>query len=253
MRINKVINDKYLFLESEIESVPEFFSKKGQEIKNSRNETKVFDLQGIKTVVKRFKKITTANRIIFANTSRFSKAHRAYNSSKRLLDIGLLSPEPIAYIDIFDNLLLTDCYYICRYVESESLESLFKRDNNDHIDILKSLGKCIFTLHENNIFLGDLNLGNILYEKHDDTCNLYIIDNNRFFTKKANHKNRIKNFNRLEVNDEQLKEICDEYARLYGYNSIQLQNEIKVYRKRHIDFVDKKHSLKKIFSIQKHK
>ena len=236
MRINKVINDKYLFLESEIDSIPELFSKQGQEIKISRNETKVFDLQGIKTVVKRFKKITTANRFIYSNTPRFSKAHRAYTSSQKILDIGLLSPEPIAYIDIFDNMLLTDCFYICRYVEAESLENLFKRDKKEYVDILKPIGKCIFTLHENNIFLGDLNLGNILYEKHDDSCNLYIIDNNRFFTKK-----------------EQLKEICDEYARLYGYDSIQLQNEIKVYRKRHVDFVEKKHALKNLFSIKKHK
>ena len=250
MRINKVINDKYLFLESEIESVPEFFSKKGQEIKISRNETKVFDLQGIKTVVKRFKKITTANRIIFANTSRFSKAHRAYISSLKLLEVGLLSPEPIAYIDIFDNMLLTDCYYICRYVESESLENLFKRETKEHVDILKSLGECIYKLHENNIFLGDLNLGNILYDKDDATCKLYIIDNNRFFTKKATLKNRIRNFNRLEVNDDQLKGICDEYARLCGYDSIQLQNEIKRCRKKHVDFVNKKHALKRIFSIK---
>ena len=95
----KTISSNYQELEKNIDSVILNFDKIGDEFgKFSRNKIKLFSFGETKLNVKSFKVPMLINRIIYG-TFRKSKARRSFEFAKRLITLGIKSPEPIAYYE----------------------------------------------------------------------------------------------------------------------------------------------------------
>ena len=72
-----IIHPKYSFLHSFIEHLPEVFLTEGEYIHDGRNKIKVFEINGLRINVKRYRIPLLINRFIYLYF-RKTKAERAY-------------------------------------------------------------------------------------------------------------------------------------------------------------------------------
>ena len=95
-----LIQDNYREFKPAINRVIDDFDSKGELIKGSRNTIKKINIDNLVINIKRFKIPNILNKIIYT-FFRSSKANRSYNYAKKLIDNGILSPDPIGFYDIF--------------------------------------------------------------------------------------------------------------------------------------------------------
>jgi len=207
------INPKYQSLQSFIEGIPDNFDNIGEAIHLGRNQVRIVEVDGIKLVIKYFKRITSANRIIYA-TLRKTKAQRSFENSNMLLTNGIGSPEPVAYIDTYNNNYLKKSYYICLYCDFKAIKTLFSSPLVESEEGLRAFARLTNKMHQAGIFHGDFNLSNVLYKFDGTTYEFSLIDNNRMNFKPFHIKAGLKNLRRMKLSAEQMGIIGTEYARV---------------------------------------
>jgi len=213
MKTNFYINPSYSPLKEFIENIPDRFDDLGEPLHLGRNQVRLVTVNGIKLVIKYFKRITFANRIIYA-TLRKTKAQRAYEHSELLLSKGITSPMPVAYIDVYNKLLLQKSYYVCLYTEYEAVNEIFSRPIAESEAELKAFARFTYKLHKEGFFHGDYTLSNVLYKFDGEKYDFSLIDNNRMKFKKYTVKKSVKNLKRLKLTIEQMGVIGTEYAKV---------------------------------------
>ena len=227
-----VINRKYSSLKSFVENLPTNFSKEGELIYKERNILKCYSVEGYNIVVKQYKKPHLINRFVYT-FFRPSKAKRSYEYALKLLELGLETPAPIAYIEEFKCGLLTYGYLI----------SIFEKDYSDvrdlmdgiqiDDDLLKELVIYIANLHKNGVLHLDISPGNLLYKKDKNEVHFTVVDINRMqFPDEITTEMRYKNFNRLSENAEVLTKIAKFYAAATNLNERESIEKITKYSAR---------------------
>lgn len=224
-----VINQKYSTLKSFVESLPTIFSEEGELIYKERNILKCYSVDGYNIVVKQYKKPHIINRIAYTYF-RPSKAKRSYEYALRLLELGVETPAPIAYIEEFKCGLLTHGYLFSIYEKDFSII----RDLMDGIqiddDLLKALALYIANLHQNGVLHLDISPGNMLYKKLGNKVQFTAIDINRMqFPTEITNEMRFKNFNRLSDNVDVLTKIAKYYAAATNLDEQETIEKIKKY------------------------
>jgi tRNA A-37 threonylcarbamoyl transferase component Bud32 len=209
------INENFLHLIAYVHNIPLSFDNLDGTIQNSRNVLKVQTVNGLKLVIKSYQKIFLANRFVYS-FFRKTKSERAFIYAKYLLEKGINTPQPIAFIDRFKNHLLVDGYFICEYTDFNSL--YYFRENNIAIPfkLLEGLVLFILKLHNFGIFHGDLNLGNILFKEEKGSYSFSLIDNNRISIGAITHSKGIRNLVKLELQAEEMAYLVKTYAKLRG-------------------------------------
>jgi serine/threonine protein kinase len=221
-----VINPTYSRLRSFVENIPAKFNNEGEMVYEARNQLKKFTVEGYEVIVKRYKIPFYINRIAYTFV-RPSKAKRAYEYALKLLDLGLNSPAPIAYIEQFKGGLLTHGYFI----------SIFEKDYSDirdlmdgiqqDADLLQQLSVYIADIHSKGVLHLDMSPGNILYKKVGDNYNFTLIDINRMqFLPSVSAEKRFSSFKRLSSNEEVLTSIAKVYATASKLNESKSIKEI---------------------------
>ena len=212
-----VINPNYNQLKSFILNISNTFQTEGEIIYNERNVLKVYAIEGLEVVVKRFKKPHIINQIAYS-FFRPSKAERSYEYALKLLEKGISTPTPIAYIEEKRNGLLKYSYYICI---SESQQSHIRKQmlGETNEEFLKALARFIAELHNKVVLDKDLSPGNVLFNEENGVIHFSLIDINRMrFLEKIPLKTRYENFKRISENAEVIKKLAKEYARVCGIN-----------------------------------
>lgn len=184
-----------------------------------RNKIKLFDLDGKTVNVKSFKVPNFVNRVVY-NFFRRSKAERSYEFATRLLEKGIGTPQPIAYFENFDTLLLADSYYISEHLQCDLTyrELITEPDYPEHDIILRQFVRFSFNLHENGIEFLDHTPGNTLIKKiSDGQYEFFLVDLNRMnFHSSMSLAQRIDNLSKLTSKREMVEVMADEYAKLIG-------------------------------------
>lgn len=224
-----VINQKYSSLKSFVENLPTIFSSEGELIYKERNILKCYTVDGYNIVVKQYKKPHFINRIAYT-FFRPTKAKRSYQYALKLLELGIETPAPIAYIEEFKCGLLTYSYLFSIYEKDFSII----RDLMDGIqvedELLNALALYIANLHQNGVLHLDISPGNLLYKKEENEIHFTAIDINRMqFPKVITTEMRYKNFNRLSENDEVLTKISKYYASATNLDEQETIDKIKKY------------------------
>lgn len=194
-----IINPKYNNFKEFIYSIPAIFNLQGKTIYKSRNEIKVFTIDGLQLNVKQYKVPSLLNRFVYTFL-RPAKVFRAYNYAFKLLDKGFDTPEPVAYIVFRKCGLIHQSYFI-------SLQSPYSRrfyefgegDLQGREDIVRALACYTARLHDAGVYHCDYSPGNILFEKKD---------NKIFFT--------LVDINRMKFGPVSMEEGCANFARLWG-------------------------------------
>jgi serine/threonine protein kinase len=225
-----VINPQYSQLSCFISSINDCFEKEGNELFRGRNTIKRYFVEGYDIAVKSFRKPILINRIIYTFI-RKSKARRSYEHAFLLLEKGIKTPSPIAYIEEKKNGLLNRSYYICIYDKKSSyIRRQMSCREDDGKKFEKQLAIYIAELHGKGILQKDLSPGNIMFYEEDGHFQFSLIDINRMkFMSDIPLKTRYKNFKRLTKDKEIITHIAEEYAKVCSLDIQEAVNEINRY------------------------
>lgn len=225
MKTEFFIHPSYAHLRDIIHEIPESFSSVGEEVYNGRNDVRLVNVNGVILAIKSFKRITLANRYIFA-TVRKSKARRAYEHSELLIQKGITSPQSVAYINCYQYGMLYHSYYVSLYTNYLPLLDILQLPISEAEPALKAFARFIFKVHKAGIFHKDLSIGNILYSFKESQYDFSLIDTNRMRFCPYTFKRGMDNLNRLELPVETVGIIAAEYAHQAQVSEIMALNAL---------------------------
>jgi glycosyltransferase involved in cell wall biosynthesis len=214
------VNPAYPNLDEFVYNIPELFETSGKTIHSIRNTIKTFEENKYKIVVKSFHKPNFINKFIYGNF-RDSKAHRSYDYALKLIGLGIGTPAPVGYYEQKCAFLFLKSYYACLQSEcpyqfSDLIKEIEFPDRNQ---ILKAVGRFTANLHEKGVRHHDYSAGNILFKKTGSEIEIELIDLNRIEFGNVDIQKGCKNFERLNIDDESLKIMANEYALARGFDS----------------------------------
>lgn len=229
-----VINPEYQYLENFINSLPEIFLEEGEYLHDGRNKIKIFEIQGLRINVKRYRIPLIFNRLIYAHF-RPPKAVRAYHYALQLQAKRINTPTPIAYILETHGGLLGYSYFLSIQVPYsrrfyEFGDAVINAENEG---IFKSFGKYTAGLHEHQVYHQDYSPGNILFDYADGQTEFCLVDINRMEFGPVSQKKGCANFARLWGPKSMFRIIAQEYAKARNFNEEETCREVLKARKKY--------------------
>ncbi len=218
----------YKSLKSWIKQLPVYFIDHGDTIFKSRNEVRVFQSEELLLNVKAFKVPNWINRFVYVYL-RASKAERSFNYARKLLNLGISTPEAVAFIECHSNGLLGKSYYVSLHCQYDfTLREVLNYQVTERDEILKQWVNFTYgKLHRNGIFHLDYSPGNTLINKTDHGYEFNIIDLNRMKFRKISFVTGLKNFRQLDTDLQTIELIAKEYAALNGENPLVAIRKLK--------------------------
>lgn len=202
-------------------------------------------------VVKSFKKPHILNKIVY-RYFRKSKAKRSFEHGEKLLQLGILNPEPIAYIENSDSIGLTSSYYISQYTPYDfTIREIYEQPDAE--SCLKAYAQFSYYVHKKGVYIKDNTPGNTLVKRKGNSYEMSLVDLNRMdFHEDLSFEIKMKSLSNNIKEQPYLDIFIHEYAKVSGYELKKVQDTIHHYQKefnRKIKFKAKfKKILKKIFS-----
>lgn len=139
-----------------------------------------------------------------------SKARRSYEYALRM---NGLTPAPVAYREVRVCGILRESWYACRQSECTHTfnELIGKPDFPHRTAILQAIGRFTATMHQRGILHRDYSGGNILF--NETGSRIEVIDLNRIcFCSHLTRSQRLRNFERLNIDREALRTMATAYA-----------------------------------------
>lgn len=223
MKTETFVHPSYSNLKDFISQIPDNFSSLGEEVYNGRNDVRFVEINGVVLAIKYFKRITLANRYIFA-TVRKSKARRAYEHSELLIQKGITSPQPVAYVNRYRYGMLHKSYYVSLYTDYSPLTRILQLPISEAEPILKTFARFIFRVHQAGAFHKDLTVSNVLYFHQDHQYDFSLIDTNRMIFQPYSFKRGMSNLDRLALPVETVGIIAAEYAHQANVSEVKVLN-----------------------------
>ncbi|AXX92899.1 hypothetical protein CPU12_04000 [Malaciobacter molluscorum LMG 25693] len=215
MSIKYKLNSNYNNIKEFLINIKEFFEENSNTIHKARNELKVIEYKGIKTVVKAFKVPNIINQIAYAYF-RDSKAKKSYENAVKLIELGINTPKPIGYIEFYHNFLFKKSFFISEKYNYEYTirEPLRHLDFKNREEIIKGFVKFTYNLHLNGVYHKDYSAGNILVSSKNNKYEFSVVDINRMQFKTIDLYTGLDNFAKLWLDENSLLLIAKEYAKL---------------------------------------
>ena len=214
------INSKFSSKSSEIEDCIHKFKSSGKLFGDGkRNIIKLFELDGVTINIKSFKIPSLINKIVY-RYFRKSKARRSFEFATLLLEKGIGTPQPIAYLENHTWIGLKDSYYVSEHLQCDLTyrELVEIPDYPDHENILRQFTRFSYALHQKGIEFKDHSPGNTLIKKTTDgKYEFFLVDLNRMnFHQTMSFDLRMKNLCRLTPVKEMIAVMSNEYAKISG-------------------------------------
>lgn len=211
-----VISENFRSSEKEILELIKHFDGRGTLVgPGKRNKIKLFELQGITVNIKAFKVPNAINQVVY-RYFRKSKAERSYTYAHKLLEKGIGTPRPIAYLEERNPVTFVHSYYISEQLDYELTfrELVLKADYPHHECILRAFTRFTWKLHDKGIEFLDHSPGNTLIQLNNGDYKFFLVDLNRMNFKKLSFEERMKNFSRLTPQKDMVRVMASEYATL---------------------------------------
>lgn len=220
---------------------------------NRRNFVAKLTIEGKEYVVKKFKRPIFLNRIVYTYF-RKTKARRAYENAVRLLEAGVDTPFPVAYVEHYTAGLFHSGYLLTEYLAAPTLENLLIKDIESHSPELEliedDLIQFTITMNKKGVLPRDYNGGNIFYS-YDDESGHYkfaLTDVNRVtFNSKPSTKTVIRLFEQMGVSENSLCRFMTKLASIQNDSARECMYEflrVRVKKDRRKSFIKR---LKKLF------
>jgi hypothetical protein len=184
-----------------------------------RNVIKLFELEGKTINIKSFKIPNLINKIAY-KYFRKSKARRSFEYATILLEKGIGTPQPIAFLENYNWIGLKDSYYASEHLQCDLTyrELVEIPEYPDHENILRQFTSFSYSLHQKGIEFKDHSPGNTLIKKNvEGKYEFFLVDLNRMeFHTSIPFELRMKNLCRLTPVKEMVAVMSNEYAKLSG-------------------------------------
>lgn len=210
-----VTHNTYTQITPQILAAVDQFDHTGEVLYRGRNTVKVMLINGERFNFKRFKKPNLINKLIYRFV-RKSKAQRSYEYANILTDLGIGTPEPVAYIEDLQLITLGYSYYISRQLDCDfTFRELINNDQiTDKSKVLIEFARFMYHLHEAGVYFLDHSPGNTLISRVGDQCQFALVDLNRMKFYDIPWQDRLKNFERLSPQRWMYEVMGQEYATL---------------------------------------
>lgn len=236
MREKLIINTEFKELEDFVRNLPETFDLSGEIIYDGRNIIKIINTDGRQINVKSFQKPNIINRFVYGNF-RKSKAQRSFEYANILIKNNILTPAPIAYLELKTGLSFGQSFYISIQENFDGIMRELQRGPFVGREmLLQQFAKFTANMHEKQILHMDYSPGNILYKLVNNNYQFYLVDLNRMQFGKISMEKGCHNFCRLWGNEEMISYIASEYAKARNFD---IDTCIQLTLKYHREFWDK--------------
>ncbi|MDR1980621.1 MAG: lipopolysaccharide kinase InaA family protein [Tannerellaceae bacterium] len=215
-----VVHPAYRAFTGFIEQLPTLFDTSGETLYEGRNILKIYRLPGnTPVVVKRFRIPLLVNRIRYALLGE-SKASRSYHNALKILEKGISTPAPVAYMEEKKYGLPAYCYYLSFYErETETVRSYMGGHTAGNEQVLAAFTRFTVAMHEAGVVHLDYSPGNILRRTNTGTGDTFtLVDINRLTFSSLTEDGAYHNLQRLCLSKEASTWIAREYARERGYD-----------------------------------
>lgn len=250
-RVEIFINPQYKNLTSFIEELPSKFAHGGELIRCERNTVKYFNANGYTLNIKEFcKPPFVLNRIIYCYF-RKPKAVRAYENAIKLNEAGFSSPRSIAYILCKRGGILLKSYFISeQHSFEESITDLELASLDPFTsDVLTEFGTFTAKLHNKGMLHCDYGNGNILINYRESKPNFTLIDTNRMKFGDISMVAGCKDFSRLYLTHEKVSIVAQSYAKMRGFDTMQVTQNIELFQAKHKQKKEQKLRLKRLLKL----
>lgn len=249
-RITKVIHPLYQNLEEELTNlITNYETQSTYLFKGNRNTIKLATLStGQRVAIKSFKIPNAINKRVY-KWLRKPKGKRSFEHAEKLKELGVASPQAVAYFEYSTATTIQNTYYISAFVEAEiTYRDLITQKNYPNRElILEEFVLFSYGLHEKGIKFLDHSPGNTLIQKQKDgTFVFYLVDINRMkFNQNMSFSERMKNLAHLTTNIQDIEKMAEQYARLIGKSSKEvfirlwletIKFQFRFYKKKDIKF-----------------
>lgn len=216
-----LLNPKYHSQRQFIDSIPSVLEQQGTTIKATRNLIKVLQMpDGTHVNVKRYHAPRYVNKLVYSTGLRKPKGQRAYEYAMRLLELGIETPEPIAYIEERHGGILGLSYFIsiqCGY--PHTFYEMGDAEEGTYEEIAMAFAAFTAKMHEQQVLHLDYSPGNILWERVGENYHFSIVDINRMYFGEVDMARGCANFARLWGPKRFIQLIVREYAQLRGFDA----------------------------------
>lgn len=229
MRI--VICPEYQYLSNWIHQIPRLFATgDGDLLFKGRNQVRLFEVEGKKLVVKRFKRNDIIKRIVYS-FFRESKARRSYENAVLLRKRGFHTPHEVAYIEETSLGLVSQVYYVCGYTDSQPIRPRLIEQTPFDEQLAVVYAQYVASLHAAGVLHRDLNPTNVLVDA-ENHFELIDINRMRFFDGPVPKNDCMENLTLFYWLTPAYRFILKEYARQRGWTEADIAEAIRV-KERH--------------------
>jgi len=213
------------------------------------------NVDGVSLVVKRFKRPTLANCIIYT-LFRKNKAVRAWDNANLFLEKGLETAHPVAYIVKKKNGFFHTAYFISEYLPYPTIDKVLANCKTEDERRLLEADFVHYTahLHQMGIVHRDYNEGNILVHKESDGFHFALVDINRLWlNKRPSLKRYMHSIGMLDMDVKRMGFILSQYAELQNYDPEECVYYLLLSRHMHSMQSKIKHAFKNCLGIKSYR
>ena len=240
--MNVTVNPAYQSLEGFIKTLPDVFESSGVMIHNKRNVVKMYEVGGMRLIVKRYKVPLSFQRVDYT-FFRPSKAKRAYLFALRLKELGITTPDPIAYIECKRLGIFRQGYFVSTYCSYPDIKSNIDLLDTDSA-LFDGLINFFVFMHDKGFMHGDTNLSNFLFNRKEDGYEYVVIDINRsHFINNPTKEDCLKNLMRITRDRLLSSRIVTAYAKRRGWDA----TEAVAFVSHEIDKYERKRKARKFY------
>jgi hypothetical protein len=212
------IHPKYKNQEEAIlQLVKTFFGEGDLVVKGSRNTIKTNFLGTEKVSIKFFQKPGIFKSLIYS-FFRSTKAKRSFDYANYLLEHGIPTPFPVAFIEERNSLgLLGESFYICHQLEYDFTIRELIHDPlfPERKQVLEQFTEFTFKMHEANVNFLDHSPGNtLIVSKGNSNYDFFLVDLNRMKFENLSMEQRMDNFKKMWLSKGMVQIIAKKYAQL---------------------------------------
>jgi len=243
-----LLNENYEALRPFLERLPDIFEQQGETIYDARNKIKILKspLDGTPLCVKRYQVPRGINRFVYSLGIRKAKGLRAYLYPQRLLEKGIETPAPVAYLESRRAGLIGESYFVslvCPY--SHRMYEFGDAAEGTYEEFAAAFAAFTARLHEAGVMHLDYSPGNILWEKvGENEYHFALVDINRMHFGEVSVAEGCKNLKRLWGPKRFFCLIARHYATCRGYDADRAEAIALEARRRFWTRYQRKHEVK---------
>lgn len=215
------LHPDYKECEDLIRQIPEGKYEPTKTFCNRRNTVELVMCGGKAFVVKRYKRPTWANCLVYT-WWRKTKARRAYEYAVEMLARGFETAFPVAYIEERRWGIFHTGWFVSEYLPYPLLKDVPQMDlpEQEKLQIADDFIHYTASLHEQGILPCDYNSGNIFFHKEGGRYRFALIDINRMqIGHTPGERQSARFFDQMGVSISQAIGAIDQYASLRGFDA----------------------------------